>query len=247
MMTVSKLPSVVLRKMAFSLRRLSSVIYEVLYVMIVLLVGTTTSVYSDDTLKTLCISVSSLIVDVRPYDLSELSQVQQSNVRHYLDELARSNLKPPPSLHVLQDQVFKDRSSNDTQLHFTLIFSSSNCQSQCPGTVVLPASDSFEIRKFSYHKNIVVQPNKYPFDGNKVETVLGSLILLNENDKSLLAIHDVFNRVAPNRIADRKLEYSRSEYSNIAARSLGADFESYLACLRNVFEVNSPMPGSGAR
>jgi hypothetical protein len=211
---------------------------------IVFLTATTSNLFGDDTPKTICRSLSLLVLSVPPYDLSELSQTQQSNVSYYLEEMTRSNLKIPPRLNVLQDRILTYRSFKDSPLHFTLIFPSPGCEGQCIGTAILPGPTGFRMRNFSYHKNLVIRPGRYPFAANGTETKLGSLVLLDEKGRSLVAFHDVFSANVTNREPE---EHIRSDYLRFIPHNLGTDLKkNYLACLQNVFPVDAAMPGSGA-
>jgi hypothetical protein len=210
-----------------------------------LLTTTDSNLLGDDTPKPLCISVNSLLVDVRSDDLSELSQAQQLNVAHYLDKLRHSNFEVPRRLHLLKDRIFKDRSLRDAKLNLTLIFPDGVCEHRCVGTAILPGPGGLRAQKFSYHKNLVMRPGAFVARG--LETTPGSLVLLGENGQSLVAFYDVFNRAGLNRGLDRDQEFSRSDYSRLTPKAVGKDFRNYFACLQNVFEVSAPMPGSGAR
>jgi hypothetical protein len=216
--------------------------------LVALLAATASNLLADDIPKTRCVSVGSLVESVPPYDLSSLSQSQQSNVSYYLKELAHNNLEIPPRLKVLKGPFFRDQSRNDAQLHFTLIFPDGDCESRCIGNAVLPDSAGVKLRKFSYRNNLVIRPGRYPFSADSHETALGSLVLLDEKEQSLIAFHDVFNKaVTTSRGPDRDLKYIRSEYLHFTPDNVGTDLrKNYLACLQNVFPVNAPMLGSGA-
>lgn len=207
----------------------------------------TSNLFGDDTPKTRCVSVGSLVESVPPYDLSSLSQAQQSNVSYYLKELARNNIEIPPRLKVLKGPFFRDQSHKDAPLRFTLIFSDGDCESQCIGNAVLPDPAGVKLRKFSYRNNLVIRPGRYPFSADDHETALGSLVLLDEKGRSFIAFRDVFDMTIANLKPDRELKYSRSEYLRFTPENVWTDLrKNYLACLLNIFPVNAPMPGSGA-
>lgn len=211
---------------------------------IVLLTATASNLFGDDTPKTICRNLSSLMLSIPPYDLSELSQTQQSNVRHYLEELTRSNLKIPPRLDVLKDRILTYQSFKDMPLHFTLIFPNRGCEGRCIGIAILPGPSGLRTQKFSYYKNLVIRPGRYPFAANDPETKLGSLVLLDEKGRALVAFHDVFSANVTNREPE---EHVRSDYQRFIPHNLGTDLKkNYLACLQNVFPVDAAMPGSGA-
>jgi hypothetical protein len=214
---------------------------------VALLTTTNSSLYGDDTPKALCVSVSSLVGDIRPNDISDLSQTQQLNITYYLENLARSNLEIPKRIHPLKDRIFKTRSFRDTQLNLTLIFPDSVCESRCIGAAILPGPKGFITRTFSYHKNLVIRPSRYPFAAHDLETTLGSLVLLDEKEQSLIAFYDVFKTTGTNQGPDGEQEYARSDYSRLTPNETGRDFKNYFSCLQNAFEVNAPMPRSGAR
>jgi hypothetical protein len=210
---------------------------------VALLAATASNLLGDDMPKTRCVSIGSLVESVPPYDLSSLSQTQQSNVSYYLKELASNNLEIPPRLKVLKGPFFRDQSNKDAQLHFTLIFSDGDCENQCIGNAVLPDAAGVKLRKFSYRNNLVIRPGRYPSPADIHETALGSLVLLDEKGRSFVAFRDVFANPKP----DRELKYSRSEYLRFAPENVWTDLrKNYSACLQNVFPVNAPMPGSGA-
>jgi hypothetical protein len=214
---------------------------------VALLAATVSNLLGDDMPKTRCVSVSSLVESVPPYDLSSLSQTQQSNVSYYLKELARNNLEIPPRLKVLKGPFFSDQSHKDAHIHFTLIFSDGDCENECTGNAVLPNPTGVKLRKFSYRKNLVIRPGPYPSPADIHETALGSLILLDEKGRSLIAFRDVFDMTVANPKPDRELKYSRSEYLRFTPENVWTDLRrNYSACLQNVFPVNAPMPGSGA-
>jgi hypothetical protein len=222
-------------------------IVKLLVLVIAFLAAFTSNLLGDDTPKTRCVSVSSLVESVPPYDLSSLSQTQQSNVSYYLMELARNNIEIPPRLKVLKGPFFRDQSHKDAQLHFTLIFSDGDCESQCIGNAVLPDVTGVKLRKFSYRNNLVIRPGGYPLSANSHEIALGSLVLLDEKGRSFIAFRDLFDMTVVNPKPDRELKYTRSEYLRFAPKNVGTDLgKNYLACLQNVFPVNAPMPGSGA-
>jgi hypothetical protein len=241
-------------KMPFSLRRMFNcppnagiAAIALTCEIVVVLTAFTSNLFGDDTPQTRCVSVSSLVESVPPYDLSSLSQIQQSNVSYYLKELARNNLEIPRRLKVLKGPFFRDQSHKDAQLRFTLIFSDGDCESQCVGNAVLPDSTGFKLRKFSYRNNLVIRPGQYPFSAHGHETALGSLVLLDKKGRSFVAFRDVFDMTTANPRPDRELKYSRSEYLRFTPENVWTDLrKNYLACLLNVFPVNAPMPGSGA-
>jgi hypothetical protein len=214
---------------------------------VALLAATASNLLGDDMPKTRCVSIGSLVESVPPYDLSSLSQTQQSNVSYYLKELARNNLAVPPRLKVLKGPFFRDQSDKDVQLHFTLIFSDGDCENQCIGNAVLPDPAGVKLRKFSYRNNLVIRPGRYPSSADIYEIALGSLVLLDEKGRSFIGFRDVFNLTGANPKSDRELKYSRSENLRFTPENVWTDFRrNYSACLHNIFPVNAPMPGSGA-
>jgi hypothetical protein len=196
----------------------------------IVLIGTAAGVRGDDTPTTMCLSISSLGTSVRTWDLSSLSPNQQSNVGYYLNELARKSIKPPPQLWIMRDQA----------LRFSLIFPHYRCDDVCKGVAILPDATGFRILEFSYRRNLVMRPSR------SQRTGMTSLILFDAKGKSLWSFHDLYEKANPDRDGEPSMGYVRSEHTPIAREKLGSDRTNYLACLQNLFDVDSAMPGSGA-
>ncbi|VIO76335.1 hypothetical protein [Bradyrhizobium ivorense] len=202
-------------------------------------------VLADDTPKTSCQSIRSVSVVVRSWDTSELGQTQRANVEFYLDDLRRRGAAIPPTIHLLRESVFRDRRLQDVKLSFTLIFDGRSCDTQCLGTAVLPGPNGPQLQRFSYMRNLVVVPTAGVLPSDDSERKSGSLLLMDQSGKSLVAFFDLF-RKGQEEHASNDAVYVRSGYMGISPGRAGRDSRNYFACLRNVFDVNAPMPGSGA-
>ncbi|MCJ9728972.1 hypothetical protein [Bradyrhizobium sp. PRIMUS42] len=205
-----------------------------------------TAIHADDTPKARCRSVASLAQDVRPSDLAELSDMQRSNVQYYLEEQRRNGGTIAPRIHVLNGLKFRDPYLKDVELSFSVIFESRDCETVCTGTAVLPRASGRTSRKFSYRRNLVVRPVPGLLPAQDAEREFGSLIVLDESGKSLVALFDLYRNASRDESSHEKA-YVRSDYLKISSGPNGHDRANYFACLRDIFDIDAPMPGSGAR
>jgi hypothetical protein len=183
------------------------------------------------------------MLEIRTNDLSGLNQRQQTNISYYLSEEARENKKKSHRLYIFNDATFRNQ-----QLNFTLIFPNGGCQPRCVGTAVLPGPDNIRLQKFSYRNNLVVQPSPQAAAVSNQQYRSISLILLDEKEQALLAFYDVFRRPPAERNAKPlDADFVSSEFLATAVKRAPLQYENYLACLQNVFNVEDVMPGSGAR
>ena len=216
-----------------------------IFTCLALLIGGTANLRGDDTPKTSCETISERMLEIRTDDLSSLSQRQQANIAYYLAEEARQNGKIPTRL-----SIFNDKPLWNQKLNFSLIFPYGGCPHahRCAGTAVLPGLDKIRLQKFYYRRNLVIAPNVQPVTATNLKNISASLVLLDEKEQSFLKFYDVYQMPAiDGNGKPQEPDYVRSEYSVIATKRGPLKNSSYLACLKNVFNVRDVMPGSGAR
>jgi hypothetical protein len=198
------------------------------------------AVRADDTPRSTCAAIAPRLLEIylaRGVSTLPLTERERINVSHYL-----SARKDPDRSRIY---LYRSRHSWEPEPNLSLIFPTRDCERSCIGTAILPRLGGFDLVDFSYRKNLIARP----YNGEP-ETIDGfqekrstSYILMDPHERRLVAFFD-FQRlplaIPWNKETLKQAQSVRSSHSVLENSPIR--HRNYLACYKNVFEVNGFIP-----
>jgi hypothetical protein len=200
--------------------------------------------YADSSPKASCGAISPRVLEVRTDgDLSQLTERERTNLRYYLTQLKAAG-------ELISSQVFLYRNTRplEPDLRLTLIFSARSCDEKCIGTAVLPGESGMELKRFSFHKNMIVEQYAGTTRtlGHYYERNATSYVFMDENERHFIAFYDVL-RLSKNvpwwDLAALKQAQSVRSESRVLDLKWDKDHPVrpyYPLCFGNMFEAEGP-------
>lgn len=190
----------------------------------------------DDLPVSACVPISPRLIEVRPQDLSKLSERQRINLQSYLADRAVLEPQVPKRLYLMRGTEL----DSERDMRLSLIFEGRRCAAdRCLGVAVIPRDRGTEIRRFSYKNNFA----SVPLTNLPIATKAGygrsrAFVFMDPEERLLLAFYDQFedttDSIAIVFVDERTL-------ANEPAYAL------YRSCLKNAFEASGPIGQLPAR
>jgi hypothetical protein len=206
------------------------------------LFGAGVPAWADDVSVPTCAPIAPHIVEIRPSDLSRLSENQRTNVQNYLAEQSHLQLPIPKRLYLMKGP----EPASGRETHFSLIFKGRGCsKDRCLGTAIIRKALGTTTHHFSYRNNFVAVPYTASAIPGAEYGQSTSLVFMDSEERSLLAFYDMFG--LPKEGPKQSVNSVAAVFADEQALARQETYALYRACLQNAFEASGPIGPRQAR
>ena len=228
-----------------SLLRRSGAGTRVMAVIAALMSGAGSVARADSVPRTHCGAISPRVIEVRTDgDFTQLTDRERSNLSYYLSRLKAAGEPVPSRLYLYRSSLVLEPAQR-----MSLIFPFRDCdEKKCIGTAVLPGESGTELKRFSYRRNMIVEPylGATRASGQYYERDSRSYVFMDESERRFIAFHDVW-RFSTNVAWSDFAAISKAQAVRSEARLLDLKREKlhparpyYPFCFGNMFEADGP-------